>query len=245
MHRGQLGDAVPAGLDVVEADDGDVLRNPDAPAAQTLEQVERGAVGPADQRGAAFAGRLGRELPGYDIATELPVRGSTEERQLGEPVRGHHSLVGDVPTAHVTLGGVADEVDAGVAVLDQVVDRGADATVVVAHDVGHVETLQGAGGEHDGLAGILGAADVALVDAPGDRDEAVDVLPADRMDVGDVLAEVVPLLPRVEGLHQRDPVPCGRDLADDAVKGFAEEEAAGQRRQHANVDHAPTCLLPR
>ena len=85
VHRGQLGGAVPAGLDVVEADDGDVLRDPDAPAAQTVEQVERGAVGRPDQCGAAFAGRLGCELPGCGVATELPARGEPRTGSSASP----------------------------------------------------------------------------------------------------------------------------------------------------------------
>ena len=85
-------------------------------------------------------------------AAELAVVRRIEEPLVAqlEPMGGHRRSVALVTLLHVALHEVRCEPDSGVAVADQVVDRGRDAAGVVRYCRGDVEALDDVASEHDG-----------------------------------------------------------------------------------------------
>lgn len=244
VDRREPGRLEARGLDVVEADDGEVARHVEAVLADASHEAERVAVGRDHDRRRPVGGR--QERVGGGAAAPVRVVGRDEQvvRLCGQAVRLERGHVGLVPVADVALPEVADEPDAAVAVRDEVLDGRPRAARVVGDGDRGDEAREPAARDDDRPAGRLDAREVARGCRRRDGDDAVDLVPRDaRVEVGG-FTDLVAVHARLERLHHDGPAARGGELARDTREQRTEVVPARARREHEERRRVRHCWPP-
>jgi hypothetical protein len=151
------------------------------------------------------------------------------------------AAVGGQALAGVREVPVGDEPDTGVPVRDQVLDGSHGPVVVVGQRERRIEPVDPPARDHDRLAGVAQALQVAAPDGDRDRDGAVDLGPGSRRREVGPRNKIVGVGAGAERLDDHHPTADGGQLAGEAGQKLPEEappRALGEGQDRRRGIHA-------